>query len=312
MHTNPEVLALLALGEHQVDAADSEHIATCEQCRAELASLTGLIEQGRHAPDRETLDEPSEAVWAAIQSELGFIPLTRSWPTVPDPSTSSTGAAAASSATSASPPSADDPTTPGAPGPTRPGTPGTRSGADDRRRTNQAAGPASDPSTTLGQPGLDGPSGGRSDRGPRRRLLAIVLAAALALIAGIGIGVGADRLRQPTETVIGRATLQALPAWPGANGTAIVEVDRTGNRTLVVDLHTPQPAEGSQQVWLIDATITAMQPMGFLNADGRGSWPIPPGTDLSKFPIVDVSDEPAGDTTVAHSGDSIVRGELQQ
>jgi len=138
-----------------------------------------------------------------------------------------------------------------------------------------------------------------------------VLAAALALIAGIGIGVGMDRLRQPSETVIGQATLEALPAWPGANGTATVEVDSAGNRTLVVDLHTPQPAAGSQQVWLIDKTITAMQPMGFLNADGRGSWPIPPGTDLSKFPIVDVSDEPAGDTTVAHSGDSIVRGQLQ-
>jgi len=39
MHTNPEVLALLALGEHPVDPADTEHLADCEQCRAELESL---------------------------------------------------------------------------------------------------------------------------------------------------------------------------------------------------------------------------------------------------------------------------------
>lgn len=182
MHTSPEVLALLALGEHPADPADSQHVALCEQCRAELDSLTGLIEQGRHVPDREALDEPSEAVWAAIQSELGFIPVTRSWPTVSEPFVPATR-----SSSGAPPPAAMVPTAP------------------DR-------------------PGAD-----RSERSPRRRLLAIVLAAVLALIAGIIIGLGVDR-----------------------------------------------------------------------------------GTDLSRFPIVDVSGEPAGDTTVAHSGNSIVRGELQQ
>ncbi len=297
MHTNPEVLALLALGEHPADPADSEHVAVCEQCRAELDSLTGLIEQGRHAPDRETLDEPSEAVWAAIQSELGFIPVSRSWPTAADPSARSEPAAAVpqSSAGLADPHSTPD---------ARPGNPP----AAPLTRTGSGALPTADavpPSVP------DRLTADRSGRGPRPRRLAIVLAAVLALIAGIGIGVAVDHLRQPTETVIGRATLAALPAWPGANGTATVEVDGAGHRTLVVDLHTPQPAEGSQQVWLIDSTITAMQSMGFLNADGRGSWPIPPGTDLAKFPIVDVSDEPVGDTNVAHSGDSIVRGQLQ-
>jgi hypothetical protein len=300
MHTNPEVLALLALGEHPVDPADTEHLADCEQCRAELESLTRLIEQGRHAPDRETLDEPSEAVWAAIQSELGFIPVTRSWPTVPDPSTPV-------HATPGSGPAAG-PVTPGNGLPTPEG-----SRPDASRAASGTRSRSGDPAskTSAAPPAFDQPTASRDGRGPRRRVLALVLAAALALIAGIGIGVGIDRMRQPSETVIGQATLQALPAWPGANGTATVEVDSAGNRTLVVDLHTPQPAAGSQQVWLIDKTITAMQPMGFLNADGRGSWPIPAGTDLSKFPIVDVSDEPAGDTTVAHSGDSIVRGQLQ-
>ncbi len=283
MHTNPEVLTLLALGDRPVDASEIEHVAACERCRAELESLTSLIEHGRTAPDRESLDEPSEAVWAAIQSELGFIPMTRSWPSVPDPATpAAVGPASASPDPAAPAASSTVPAANGAP----------------TRRDSPPAGSAADPVNR------------RRDRRPR--VVALVLAATLALIAGIGIGLGVDRLRQPSETVIGRATLEALPAWRGANGTATVELDRAGNRTLTVDVRTPQPTPGSQQVWLVDQASTAMQPMGFLSAGGHGSLPIPPTMDLSRFSVVDVSNEPAGDTTAAPSGDTIVRGELQR
>ncbi len=280
MHTNPELLALLALGEHPDDPTDSAHLAECEQCRAELESLAQLIEQGRSAPDGKSLDVPSEAVWAAIQAELGFIPVTRSWPSVPE----------------------SDPVTPPAVAETAPGSEATVAETAPSSEATASSEPA---------PAIPDERTQRSRR-QGRRALSLVLAAALALVAGIGIGLAIDRVRQPSETVIGHATLDALPAWPGANGTATVAEDAAGNRTLVVDLHTPQPAGGDQQVWLINSSITAMQSVGFLNADGRGSLPIPPGTDLSKFPIVDVSDEPVDDTDVAHSGNSIVRGELQR
>src|SRR5690348_16045010 len=88
MHTNPEVLALLALGEHVADPADRRHLDSCPQCRDELATLSRLIGHGS-APDDgygDVLDAPSEAVWAGIQAELGFIPVTRDWATAPDPS----------------------------------------------------------------------------------------------------------------------------------------------------------------------------------------------------------------------------------
>src|SRR5690348_4425435 len=86
MHTNPEVLALLALGEHAADPADRAHLDACLRCRDELETLRRLINPDPvEGGDRATTpDAPSEAVWAAIQAELGFIPVTRSWPSVPE------------------------------------------------------------------------------------------------------------------------------------------------------------------------------------------------------------------------------------
>jgi Anti-sigma-K factor rskA, C-terminal len=336
MHTDPEVLALLALGEHVTDPADTDHLAGCEQCRTELEALSRIIQHGRGAPNGATLDTPSEAVWTAIQAELGFIPVASSWPSVPDsfPTPAPRGpeepAVRADSsdpatpipigdsphalhATSAAGP-ADSPAQKdtGARGTVEHGPASGSAGRSDAldRATDPATDRATDSAPDRAKP--EGSSGGsaRSNRG--RRGLSLVLAAAIALVAGIGLGFGLDRLRQPTETVIDRATLQALPDWPGAGGTASVQIDGSGNRTLVVQMHTDQPISGDQQVWLANQSITAMQPMGFLTADGSGRWPIPPGLDLTRFPVVDVSDEPVDDPDPAHSGNSIVRGELQQ
>ena len=297
MHTNPEVLALLALGEHVADSADRQHLESCAQCREELESLTRLISQGRSAPDSETLDAPSEAVWAAIQAELGFIPVTRSWPTgvasaYPEPAEPAASAPQAAS-TAASAPVPPAPVA-GAGGPGSTGSTG--------------ATVVTESSVTESSSSVAAPPRARTGR----RVLSLVLAAVIALVAGIGIGLAAGRLGGRSETVIANATLAALPAWPGASGTAKVEVDAAGNRTLIVDLHTTSPVAGDQQVWLADATVTGMRAMGFLDAGGQGSWPIPPGLDLSSFPVVDVSDEPSTDANPAHSGNSIVRGELQQ
>lgn len=308
MHTNPEVLALLALGEHVADPADRQHLESCAQCREELESLTRLITQGRSAPDSETLDAPSEAVWAAIQAELGFIPVTRSWPTGVVPADPEQAEPAASALPAASTAAATAPAVvPPAPVPPAPvstaGAPG-----------SNGATVVTETSVTKSSARAGSPSSAGAPPPPRtgRRVLSLVLAAVVALVAGIGIGLAVGRLGGQSETVIANATLAALPAWPGASGTAKVEVDAAGNRTLFVDLHTTSPVVGDQQVWLADATVTGMRAMGFLDAEGQGSWPIPPGLDLSTFPVVDVSDEPATDANPAHSGNSIVRGELQQ
>ncbi|HKH55722.1 MAG TPA: hypothetical protein VKA58_09750, partial [Propionibacteriaceae bacterium] len=54
-------------------------------------------------------------------------------------------------------------------------------------------------------------SGRRNSRG--RRALSLALAAAVALVVGFGLGFLVDRVVQPTQTVVERAQLQALPAW---------------------------------------------------------------------------------------------------
>ena len=115
---------------------------------------------------------------------------------------------------------------------------------------------------------------------------------------------------QPRETVIGRADLEPLPDWAGASGKAVVERDAEGNRILVVTVESPRARRwGARQVWLIDKQVKGMSPMGFLN-NGRGEFNIPDSFDLSRFPIVDVSVEPANDPDPTHSGNSVVRGTL--
>jgi len=137
----------------------------------------------------------------------------------------------------------------------------------------------------------------------------LALAAAIALVIGFGLGFLVDRFVQPAETVVERAQLQALPAWPGARGEAWVERDASGDRFLEVRVDSSSSNPGYRQVWLIDRNVKAMASMGFLN-NGVGRFNIPDDLDLNEFLIVDVSAEPANDANPAHSGDSIVRGQL--
>lgn len=69
MHTDPELLALLALGEATGTADDRDHVAACPVCAGELAELTRVVELARSAADL-TLVDPAPHVWAAIRAEL--------------------------------------------------------------------------------------------------------------------------------------------------------------------------------------------------------------------------------------------------
>jgi hypothetical protein len=147
----------------------------------------------------------------------------------------------------------------------------------------------------------------RSSRG--RRGLALLVAAAVALVLGVGLGLGLDRILGPRQTVLWTAELQALPAFSGSTGEASVVEDKDGNRTLVIELESPEPVDGSRQVWLIDSGVTKMRSLGYLTGVS-GRLPIPADLDPQEFPVVDVSKEPPADTDVRHSGNSIVRGNL--
>lgn len=68
-HVDPDVLALIALGE-PVDPAAEAHLAVCERCADEVAELERAVTAGRAVGPDDVLVAPPARVWAAIESEL--------------------------------------------------------------------------------------------------------------------------------------------------------------------------------------------------------------------------------------------------
>ena len=286
MHTNPEVLALLALGEDSATPDEWDHVASCEICTHEVAELAHLASIGRSVEGTGTLESPRPEVWERIRAEIG---LGSSAPG--DVATSSSGTEASIAALVDSPPparrSADQP--------------------DSQSRHNGSSPPGSGSAARPTQDGSADPR--RSSRGTR--VLAFALAAVVALIAGVGIGLGINRLVQPPQpTVVAQAQLDSVAdSWTGSSGEATLEIDASGQRILVVRATTPRPVPGIRTVWIMDPTFKKMQTIGQLTGP-EGRFKVEPTTNLEKFPVVDVSEEPPDDITPVHSGITIVRGKL--
>jgi hypothetical protein len=141
----------------------------------------------------------------------------------------------------------------------------------------------------------------------RRAWLMPAVAAGLALIAGVAGTVVAFRIAQRPPAVVAAATLQPLAtAPPDARGNAEV----LGDEDLRVAAQRLPLTTGYYEVWLIDPDdLTKMVSLGSLTAAADVTLPIPPGTDLNRFRLVDISAE-ANDGDSAHSGDSLLRGTL--
>lgn len=142
-------------------------------------------------------------------------------------------------------------------------------------------------------------------RAPRRTALLVAAAALVGVLVGsvvtaLVVG-GTD-----DGGVVSQAVLAAMQDRAGA-GTA--EVVGTGSdRVLRLDVHGLTTGKGFYEVWLLDVDGKRLVSLGLLDGD-TGSFPLPPQVDLTDFPLVDISLEPA-DGNPAHSGDSIVRGRL--
>jgi hypothetical protein len=129
----------------------------------------------------------------------------------------------------------------------------------------------------------------------------LAAAAAVVLLAVIGVFWSINR----TADILAQTNLEPLKQYT-ATGTARV-VETNGIRELDISLSANE-ARGYQEVWLIAPDLSGLVSLGVMDSDS-GRFPIPQGLDLSKFPIVDVSDEPV-DGNPAHSSVSIVRGRL--
>ncbi|MGH1549553.1 anti-sigma factor [Leifsonia poae] len=70
-HSDPDALAMLALGDPDVDDADVQHVMGCEVCRSELDRLMRVTRAAReNGPVDFELREPSPAVWEGIRAQL--------------------------------------------------------------------------------------------------------------------------------------------------------------------------------------------------------------------------------------------------
>ncbi|MGY1764056.1 anti-sigma factor domain-containing protein [Geodermatophilus sp. SYSU D00779] len=144
----------------------------------------------------------------------------------------------------------------------------------------------------------------------RTRRSRLLLAAAASLVVGVGIGAGAVALGTGDD---GGQTVAAAALDPlddsGATGEARVLERDDGTRVLQLDLSAADLTDGFYEVWLIDESVEDMYSLGVLRSGSEVTLDVPPGVDLTEFPVVDVSVEPLdGDPT--HSGDSVARGVL--
>jgi hypothetical protein len=135
-----------------------------------------------------------------------------------------------------------------------------------------------------------------------------VLPAAAAVLAIAGT-VAVDRFvgRSPAETVTARATLAPLATVPAsAGGTVRVLADGE----MRIDVRNLPLTTGFHEVWLIDPDdLSKMVAIGNLPDKADAVLPVPPGIDMNRYRLVDVSDEPH-DGDAAHSGNSLLRGIL--
>lgn len=141
-----------------------------------------------------------------------------------------------------------------------------------------------------------------------------VLAAAAAAVLAIAGTATVSRLtdRPEPRDVTAKASLSRLADAPVAAAGAAEVLD--GDR-LRLDVRNLPLTTGYYEVWLIDPDDTRkMMAMGNLSGAALSGaadvvLPLPPGADLNRYRLVDVSAE-AYDGDAAHSGKSLLRGQL--
>lgn len=285
-HCDEDTLSLAALGEPTSTEVEA-HLSQCTTCRRELQALQDVVDVARQAQPAAVVPPPS--VWAGIAAATGVS-------SEPRPERVAAGA-----------------TTWGGGG----GLGGQEpAGTFDAASTYAPHEAFDSPSVAqpAGLPGDELAERRRSRRRPPRRSRWTILgvaAAGLAIGAVCGSAVTAfvdDD--SPTQVIVAATPLNGLAPDPRATGEATVVRTSAGGRLLEVDVsQVAGTTDGFYEVWLIDADVKRMIPVGILSGSS-GQFVLPDGVDLSQYPVVDVSEEPLdGDPT--HSGKSILRGSIK-
>lgn len=277
-HTDPEILALRALGETAGTARDAEHAASCARCRAELARLTEVVKLARDTEPGEALQAPPPHLWDRIAAATG-VGATLNGLAPDSPAVNGSAIPAELSAIPAPPDPPVSPASPGVPGDSRGSWLGRLRGA-----------------------------------WPRGQLAGAMAGLAAGLIIGIGGAVGVTQLGQGPQTPaarvvarIGLSPLPQFPQWQGTTGTAVMRAT-AGQQEIVITLRAPARS-GFYEVWLLARDGVSMISLGDLSADHTGTFTVPPGVDLRNYSRIDVSLQPF-DGSTQHSKASVVRGSL--
>ncbi len=227
MHSDPEVLAMIAMGEIDIPADDRRHVESCAQCSSEIVSLRRIPDIARAGVPDGPLAAPRAAVWSQISSTLAFPADVQPAPFEP--------MRAAASATVVAQPDA---------GPSRQG----------------SSAPA--PAVPVD---ISRASGRRRSRA-RRRWIPLLAAAAVVAVAG-GVATTVVLTREPASTVLADVELRALPAWNGARGEAVVKEAPDGSRDVAVTVDLPATGDGYREVWLLTPDLSGLISIGVLTSD---------------------------------------------
>jgi anti-sigma-K factor RskA len=140
----------------------------------------------------------------------------------------------------------------------------------------------------------------------RHRLWALSAAAAVAAAALVAVSLRDESPSVPLSAAP-LSNTDLSPRAAGASGdVALKRVDDA--LVLHVEVRNLRPEPSSYlELWMIDTDVKGMVSLGPFHGDG--DYRVPNGIDAAKFPIVDISIEPA-DGTPTHSGESAVRGTL--
>ncbi|MFC0005746.1 anti-sigma factor [Micromonospora siamensis] len=322
-HLDHERLVFLALGESDADHGETGHLDTCAQCRSELEGLRHVAGLGADTQGLADLPDPPEHLWRNIVAEIeaaGSLPSLTDARRAPDfldgtagtagtagttGSTGLTGTAGTTGITGTAG-AAGITETAGAAGTIQPGTAGA-AGTDE-----PTDGPSSRPGARPSASPFRAPGSTRRSRrwpGWATTALTSVAAAAIAIAGTVAVLDGSRPTPQPTarQDVVASAPLAAFGTTPkDANGDARVFTD--GRLHLHVANLPDVP--GYYEVWLINPKNMEMFSVGVLrNRSGDALLPLPPNVDLQAYSVVDVSAEQY-DNKPAHSGDSLLRGNL--
>ncbi|MDN3483096.1 anti-sigma factor [Arthrobacter sp. APC 3897] len=270
-HLHDDALTLLALGEEATDE-ERAHLEACPRCSADLDSFRRVVSAARLAGASHLDDNPLAAGATAGGGQTGTLqaPDSSVWENIHR-----------------------------------------ELNLDEELKPDPLSAPAASSSSAPASStaaGSGSPVASLDAARRRRRAGAWSAAAAAAVVVAAAGTWGALGTLESDPKPVAIASVELSPlASYSDTGSAVVDELPDGERELVVT-SSSDAARGYREVWLLAPDATSMVSLGTMEGT-EGHFVLPQDLDLSKYPVVDISDEPY-DGDPAHSGDSILRGQL--